>query len=521
MSIENRIGIWVLILIGFAGALMVWMSMPMGIGVGYDSVFYLSAADNVLSGFGLGRLDGYGNFIPLTHFPPLYPILLAILSFILRMDLVSVSGLFSAISFGCLVFLTGWLVYTVTKTLIPGILSAIIVLSSPILVDLQFLAMTESLFLVLLLSMFWFLNIYFDEEKTWQLVCASIFAGLAYLTRYVGLSAVVSGAFAVLVYSPGTRRKRITKSLLFCVIGLVPVFLWYFRNWLIAGTITNRTILFHLPNKNQLMKGLDTINLWILPFRISPSLRFTVTIILAVSIFLGIVWWLLRVRRDNRNWLQRESPGRFILLLLTFLIVYVSMLFVSLTFFDASTRLNDRILSPVYLIGSILGIIILWKVLPIEEKLWLKTIIIVLCISFVGMNFIRSASILREMKINGRGFTGRKWQASETIAAIGNLSQEVVIHTNESLPVYFITGRATNNIPEKIDPVKNQTPSDYERNLRTLLQSIDNCDGVLVIFRDSYRTTLYPPLEEFTSGMEIQAELQDGWLFSGMNCVYD
>ena len=74
------------------------------------------------------------------------------------------------------------------------------------------------------------------------------------------------------------------------------------------------------------------------------------------------------------------------------------------------------------------------------------------------MNFIRSASILREMKINGRGFTGRKWQASETIAAIGNLSPEVVIHTNEALPVYFITGRATNNIPEKIDPVKNQIP---------------------------------------------------------------
>jgi hypothetical protein len=197
------------------------------------------------------------------------------------------------------------------------------------------------------------------------------------------------------------------------------------------------------------------------------------------------------------------------------------MLFVSLTFFDASTRLNDRILSPVFLIGLILGIIILWKVLPIEEKIWLKTIIIVLCISFIGMNFIRSASILREMKINGRGFTGRKWQASETIAAIGNLSPEVVIHTNEALPVYFITGRATNNIPEKIDPVKNQIPSDYESNLQNLLHSIDSCEGMLVIFRDSYRTNLYPHLEELTANMKIQAESNDGWLFSGINCLND
>ncbi|MCJ7537146.1 MAG: hypothetical protein MUO57_16580, partial [Anaerolineales bacterium] len=112
-------------------------------------------------------------------------------------------------------------------------------------------------------------------------------------------------------------------------------------------------------------------------------------------------------------------------------------------------------------------------------------------------------------------------QASESIAAIGNIAPDVVIHTNEALPVYFITGRLTNNIPEKIDPVKNQIPSDYESNLQNLLHSIDNCDGVLVIFRDSYLTTLFPPLEEFTSGMELQAELNDGWLFSGINCVND
>lgn len=520
-SIENRIAPWVLLLIGLTGALLVWMNIPWGIGVGYDSVFYLSAADNLISGYGLGRLDGYGNFIPLTHFPPFYPILLALLSYFLQMDMVSVSGLFSAISFGCLVFLTGWLVFTTTKTLLPGILSALIVLSSPVLLDLQFLAMTESLFLVLLLSMFWMLNKYFEDEKTWQLLCASILAGLAYLTRYVGLSAVVCGGFAVLVISSGTHRKRITKSLLFCVIGIIPVILWYLRNWLIAGTITNRTILFHPPTKNQLMKGLETINLWFLPFRVSPSLRITVTIILAVSIFLGIVWWVLRVRREGGDWLERGSTGRFIFLLLTYLIVYVSLLIVSLTFFDASTRLNDRILSPVYLISLILGFIILWKVLPVEEKLWLKTIIIVFCIGFIGLNFFRSASVLREMKINGRGFTGRQWQASESIAAIGNIAPDVVIHTNEALPVYFITGRPTNNIPEKIDPVKNQIPTDYESNLQKILHSIDNCDGVLVIFRDSYLTTLFPPLEEFTSGMELQAELNDGWLFSGINCVND
>jgi hypothetical protein len=501
-----------------AGFAVIWFSSPWGIGVGYDSIFYLSAAENLLSGSGLSRLDGFGNIIPLTHFPPLYPLLLAALSFILRMDMVSVSGLLSAISFGCLVFLTGWLVYSTTKNSIPGILSAMIVLSSPVLLDLQFLAMTESIFLVFLLSMFWFLNKFFDEEKTWQLICASILAGFAYLTRYVGLSAVICAAFAVVVFSPGSRREKIYRSLLTFVVGLIPIVLWYLRNWLVAGTITNRNLIFHPPDRNQLMKGLDTINLWFLPFRVSPSLRFTVTIILTVSIILGFVWLLLRKRGDEAGWLERKSSVQYIFLLSSFIIIYLSMLIVSLTFFDASTRLNDRILSPVYLIGMILGIIILWNVLPMEDHSWLKATIVVIIIGFIGVNFLRSTPILSEMNANGRGFTGRQWQASETITAVQNLSPDAVIYSNEALPIYFITGRPANNIPEKIDPVKNQIPSDYEDNLQNLLHSVQNCDGVLVIFRDSYLPSLYPPLEEFTSGMTLQAELPDGWLYSGMNC---
>jgi hypothetical protein len=167
----------------------------------------------------------------------------------------------------------------------------------------------------------------------------------------------------------------------------------------------------------------------------------------------------------------------------------------------------------------ILGIIILWKVLPVEEYLWLKAVVVVIFLGFVGVNFMRSASILREMNANGRGFTGRQWQASETIAAVRDLSPEIVIYSNEALPIYFITGRPANNIPEKIDPVKNQIPPDYEDNLQNLVTSVHNCDGVLVIFRDSYLPDLYPPLEEFTSGMVLQAEFQDGWLYSGINCM--
>ena len=67
-----------LLLVAGSVTVFLWATGPHGIGVRSDSVAYLWSSENLVKGIGLGRLNGLGEFRPMTHWPPLYPFLLAL-----------------------------------------------------------------------------------------------------------------------------------------------------------------------------------------------------------------------------------------------------------------------------------------------------------------------------------------------------------------------------------------------------------------------------------------------------------
>ena len=56
---------------------MIYQLTPDGMGINGDSYQYIFGADTLTAGYGIGRLDGGGQFKPLTHYPPLLSIILA------------------------------------------------------------------------------------------------------------------------------------------------------------------------------------------------------------------------------------------------------------------------------------------------------------------------------------------------------------------------------------------------------------------------------------------------------------
>ncbi|HVQ39512.1 MAG TPA: hypothetical protein VMS31_18380, partial [Pyrinomonadaceae bacterium] len=69
-----------ILLLALLAILIVWLATRFGIGITPDSTVYLDAAHNLLNGRGLTALTGRGEFEPLTHYPPLYPAVLALLT---------------------------------------------------------------------------------------------------------------------------------------------------------------------------------------------------------------------------------------------------------------------------------------------------------------------------------------------------------------------------------------------------------------------------------------------------------
>lgn len=500
-------------LLGVSGAVILWMNTPWGIGVGYDSVFYLSAADNFLNGLGLSRLDGFGNVIPLTHYPPIYPLTLAVLVVLSGHELVFVARVLSAILFGVNVFLTAWVITRYTQTPWVGLLGGVLALSSPILIDVHLMAMSEALYLPILLSGLFILDRYLMDEPLWLLFVSGGVGALAYLIRYVGISFLVTGVFSIILFGQRTPRRKVGDIIMFGFLATFPTLAWYFRNWRLTGGFTNRVIAFHPPALGDIRQGLVTLSLWLLPRGVPAILRLILLIALIFGLGTVVVNWCRRWRDGQFEFPLSQSGLQFTAILAIYICVYTLVLAVSLTFFDASTRLNDRILSPVYMLGIVLVVVTLWKPLSDSRSQWKIVGFILLSLGLIIVNSLRSDEVLWKMRQNGRGFTGRQWQHSETIREVEKLPPDTIIYSNEAFPIYFLTGRPSNWIPEKIDVVKQQSVQNYDQQLENMRQTIIRFDGFLVIFDSIERTNAYAPIEELVDGLVLQKKLDDGAVY--------
>jgi hypothetical protein len=502
-----------LTLIGATGGLMLWTNMPWGIGVGYDSFYYLSAADNLLLGNGLSIQDGFGNFLPVTHYPPLYPLTLAAGMAATGLEGVVVARALTCLLFAMNVSVTGWLVFRYTGSLLASSLSVLAVLFSFVLIDLHLMAMTEPLFLVIMLLALYLLAEYVRSRRTGLLIGSAILAGAAYLTRYIGISLIVTGLLGLALFAKSSWRKKITDGLLYVSVSGAPVLVWYLRNFNLTGIATNRVMLFHPPTKTQLLLGANTVTSWVLPGFLPTVLRLAILTGVILFLLILLVWKLIRhprYRDDRRN---GYTCYWFITTLVIFDAVYIGLLGASLTFFDASTRLNDRILSPIYLTTLIWGILLLWNGLSIEGSRPKKLLAVVGILIFAGFNLARSADILREMRLEGIGFTGREWQSSETIALVSQLPADALLYSNEAFPITFLTGRLANWIPENFDPVKGEHDKRYLERIEEMKANLLQAKGALVVFDSITEANVYAPINELTAGLVLWKDAKDGAIF--------
>jgi len=506
--------ILLLISLGMVGSLLLWKNTPWGIGVGYDSVFYLSAAENFLDGLGLSRIDGYQNVVYLTHYPPLYPLILAAARYLTASESIAVMArALSALSFGLLIILIGITVRTFTGSMTAAVLSALFALSSSFLLDVHLMAMSEPLFFVFLILMLLTLSQYLNGRKYVWLVISGAIGALVYLTRYVGLTAITTGVIAIFIFGLGKIGRRIKDALIFSFLGIFPILIWYVRNYILTGTTTNRSIAFHPPTSERLLSGLTTINAWMLPGGIPAGIRPIAIVVIVIGglfllVFGGYHFW---TRRYNDAVIA--EAWKFFIISVLFIFIYISSTLLSLTFFDASTKLNNRILSPVYFIGILMLFILLWNGLDLNHNRTGTIIIVLLFLGAISFNIAKSSELLAEMRLKGLGFTGRRWQSSETIDGVKELPIEGVLYSNEAFPIYFITGRPASWIPEKGDSVLGQETNEFDKKIEMMKAAIEETGGALVIFDSRKILSVYGSEEELTHGLVLWKDTSDGAIY--------
>lgn len=447
-----------LVLVAGSVYVFLWATEPRGIGVRTDSVAYLWSSENLVRGIGLGRLNGLGEFRPMTHWPPLYPFLLALPQWF-GLNSLSAARFLGAVTIGLMVLLLGISISRLTQgsPWYTG-LGTLVLVTSFAMWDTSLYAMTEPLYMILGLLAFLFLDNYLGSDKKVWLYTSSAILALALLTRYAAGALILASILALAVQPGCTAKKKAKDSLSLFLIAILPLALWTIRNLLLADTATNRYLEFASIPVDEWRSLGSLAGGWLLPMLKIAEIN-TPRLLLILAATVALAWFIGRAGGSGQ-----AKPSRLWVIYLLYAACYVGYILFSKLLFDKTIPLGEeRIFLPFYATLTMLivhGLFLLEKRLAGRPYLRVTLICVyaLLAAGFVRGHIEKSASYANLSNEKGLGLANESVTGLAVIPVIEDLSTEAVIFTDDLEVLYFLTGRHSFQInevtPEEIQKVK-------------------------------------------------------------------
>jgi len=505
-------GVWYASLL-VAGTWLILRSSPWGIGVRVDSLSYLTAAQSLAQGHCLCWLGSGLELKPLVHFGPLYPSLVAA-GTLLGMSILESARVLAAVLYGANLALSGLAVHVVTKNPWAGVGAAFVFGASPVIVEAHDSAMSEPLFLFFLMAGFLALAVYLDGRWPIVLGLAALACGLAVLTRYAGSSMLLAGVGALLLVNRGSWRIRIRDAMVFALAAFLPLSLWLLRNLAVSGTLTNRVLGYHPVTADDARAFLDIVTGWLTAARTSHWIEGLLLAALLVG-GAGVVW---RYTRSDSS-VERRAGGLGMILML-YILVYVPMLGLSRTYFDAKIPIDDRMLSPWYASLTLMAALVAGISLRGPRRTWWIVPVALLVLAGPGRYMVDgSRRVLGRLETQGVGFASRAWGESPSLDWVRDLSSDALLYSNKALVIQLLLGRAAYQPPERYDEVKAQFREDFLENLDRMYADLERPNSYLLMF-DPVRPIEPADVEdEFTVGLVLIETLSDGVVYADPSTI--
>ena len=507
-STDNLYAAFICALFSMTAVWMIWVATRWGIGLTPDSTVYIGAARNLIRKLGLVYPPG----TPLTHYPPLYPLTLAGASFFGTDPLQSarwIHGILFAASTGAV----GYLFYRASgRSLVGWTLGSILLITSPVMLLIHSRAWSEPLFIFWTLLSLIALAGFLETSRRSSLVFAAVFAALAFLTRYIGASLALAGAVSVFLLSKNPVLQRIRDAALFGAISVFPMVLWMIRNRLTAGTATNRAMIIHPVTGEQVEGMLATVGAMMAPGWLPDPVQ--AGIFLAALCLLGAAF-RLKHRRIQADGDFSSDLSAFPATASVFLLCYLVLLMASISFFDAHTPMDLRILSPVYVFGLCVLICLALQIRRAFRRPFYALGVVAVVLGFsVAQVFILKTD-LRALFENGSGYASRPWQVSELMAGVKALPRQTLIYSNAPDALDILADRPAKMIPNLFNPGVRKTNPDFQQQIAGMMQELAQKDGVLVYANMIDWRWYLPTAEDLRKHLPLNAVYQgdDGFIF--------
>lgn len=487
---KNTVFWWITSLLTIFISYQLYQTTTWGAGLSTDSITYLEGARNILTKW---NLEGIG-----THYPPLYFILIA-LAGLITSDALEALRLLQLLTIALSFVIFALIVWKGTnKTLIPTIICLLLFVTSQSVLYIYTMAWSEGSFCLFALLGFYFLASYLGQEnnRLYILALSALFIGLAFLTRYVGITLVITGIITLALYVNGNPKKRFMDCLFFSFLSLIPMLLWMGRNWFISNAPTSRQLVVHIISIEKIQAGIQVLLSWLyLPGKYP--------LVLLIILFLIAIIYLASNKTLGTKYLNRTFEICFI-----FIFTYIPFLLVSISLFDAHTPLDARILFPVYLF-FVLGFVLLSY-----RAYSTKNIRIVGYLMFFIMLIMAYAQIGIQQKYlsyasaNGIGFSSKKWSQSDILQWVKKLPQDTIIFTNGPDAIKIIANRPSRMVPRLVSPGDRTKNKNIQRDINNMVSELSDNKGVIIYLRGITWRWYLPTIKQLSQVIPLKLRYQ-------------
>ncbi|KPJ66832.1 MAG: hypothetical protein AMJ43_06655 [Coxiella sp. DG_40] len=431
--------------LGMFAIFMVFKSTALsGPGVSSDALHYISTAENLAKGNGYYSYNGK----PYTHWPPLFPSLLAILR-LFKFEPLDGAKIINAISFALVIFCSGLIFAKRIKSPLIIIIGSASVLISATMLRISVYAWTEPLFALLVILFMFSIVRFLKSYHLKSLVLASVYAALGFLQRYVGLAIVIAGLFSILLLTPQAKwRQKLNYATIFGAISCIPLGLWFLRNKFIASTAADYHLWLDTSLLKEITKTLNSLTPWFVTKNIPLVWRL---IIIGALISFLVVAVILKNRKFGK-----EKLGDTMLVKASLVLIAVYAVFTTIASVYVNADADYRIYSSVYLFIILLFLVGFESVGKLSGAILKKEWLGYLAVSvFCGLWLVLyplpmvMQQIAHYQKYGVPGYNSIAWQMSPLVNWVKTHPLDGQIFSNEPHPLVLLAGVNANITPNK------------------------------------------------------------------------
>lgn len=400
---------------------------------------------------GVGVMPDSTRYMNLSALPwdaPLYPAMLHAAA-AAGVDIAAGAWAIGLVLCALNAFLTWHILRVTTGHTTSAAVGTALIVIAPQSVGLYAMAMSEPLFLTMILAtLMLFIRYVQTSDRRW-LVAVGIGVGLTSLVRFTGPALGAAIALFLLIDTRHDLKHRIADIACIFLPSALLFLGWAVISEEVSGRSTGRPLQwFGNMTLQDWGASFNALTAWIVPDAIPAALR---SAIFLLALVVSLILLAHHARRAMERAKQQQPDASVLAIPLTFFFFTYLVFMVLATSIEANLHLNSRYAYPIYCTSIIAVTIALagTKAVPGSIRL-LRGSLIGLALVMLVSHSLRSADRTYQAWREGIGYASLAWVKSPTLAAVARLPRDAILYSNGADAIGFILRRPARNIPAPI-----------------------------------------------------------------------